>query len=332
MNLHLLRLFVAVAEAGSFSRAAEGLWISQPAVSKGIRELEHQLDLTLIERGTGKGFRLTEAGASLLTHARGIFAMERAALDDVRARVGVQRGSLTIGASTTVASYWLPPYIAGFCAAYPAVVPRVTVGNTQWVCEQLLECRIDLALVEGRVGEERIEVSEWKADPLAIVVAANAANTGNAANAANAANTTLSRRAVTAQALGAQNWILREPGSGTRQATEALCEAHGIAAAPWMEMASNEAIARTVASGVGISMLPRVVVADMLALGTLRELKLAGAVLSRPLYRLSLKSRPLAPAALKMVELLERKGGAPASASASAPTPGVQRTRARVSR
>jgi DNA-binding transcriptional LysR family regulator len=332
MNLHLLRLFVAVAEAGSFSRAAEGLWISQPAVSKGIRELEHQLDLTLIERGAGKGFRLTEAGASLLTHARGIFAMERAALDDLRARVGVQRGSLTIGASTTVASYWLPPYIAGFCAAYPAVVPRVTVGNTQWVCEQLLECRIDLALVEGRVGEERIEVSEWKADPLAIVVAANAANTGNAANAANAANTTLPRRAVTAQALGAQNWILREPGSGTRQATEALCEAHGIAAAPWMEMASNEAIARTVASGVGISMLPRVVVADMLALGTLRELKLAGAVLSRPLYRLSLKSRPLAPAALKMVELLERKGGAPASAPASAPTPGVQRTRARVSR
>jgi DNA-binding transcriptional LysR family regulator len=290
MNLHLLRLFVAVAEAGSFSRAAESLWISQPAVSKGIRELEHQLDLTLIERGTGKGFRLTEAGASLLTHARGIFAMERAALDDVRARVGVQRGSLTIGASTTVASYWLPPYVAGFCAAYPSVVPRVTVGNTQWVCEQLLECRIDLALVEGRVDEDRIEVSEWKADPLAIVVAANSA---------------LPRRAVTAQLLGEQNWILREPGSGTRQATEALCEAHGIAALPWMEMASNEAIARTVASGVGLSMLPRVVVADMLALGTLRELKLPGAVLSRPLFRLALKSRPLAPAALKMVELLE---------------------------
>ncbi len=134
MNLHLLRLFVAVAESGSFSRAAEGLWISQPAVSKGIRELEHQLDLTLIERGTGKGFRLTEAGASLLTHARGIFAMERAALDDVRARVGVQRGSLTIGASTTVASYWLPPYVAAFCAAYPAVVPRVTSNGCASSC------------------------------------------------------------------------------------------------------------------------------------------------------------------------------------------------------
>ncbi|MDM0078532.1 LysR substrate-binding domain-containing protein [Variovorax sp. J2P1-59] len=296
LNLHLLRLFVAVADTGSFSRAAETLWISQPAVSKGIRELEHQLDLTLIERGAGKGFRLTEAGASLLTHAHGIFSMERAALDDVRARVGVQRGSLTIGASTTVASYWLPPYVAAFCVAYPAVVPRVTVGNTQWVCEQLLECRIDLALVEGRVDDERIEVSEWRADALAIVVAPTA---------------DLPRRTVTPEALAQRQWILREPGSGTRQATEALCNAHGIAAEPWMEMASNEAIARTVASGVGISMLPRVVIADMVALGTLRELKLAGTALSRPLYRLRLENRPLAPAALKMVELLERKGAAP---------------------
>jgi DNA-binding transcriptional LysR family regulator len=182
------------------------------------------------------------------------------------------------------------------------VVPRVAVGNTQWVCEQLLECRIDMALVEGRVEDERIEVSEWKADPLTLVVATDSA---------------LPRRAVSAEVLGRQNWILREAGSGTRQATEALCAAHGIAALPWMEMASNEAIARTVASGVGISMLPRVVVADMLALGTLRELKLklkSGAALSRPLYRLALKSRPLAPAALKMVELLERKG-APGTAA-----------------
>lgn len=300
MNLHLLRLFVAVAEAGSFSRAAEKLHLSQPAVSKGLRELEHQLDLVLIERSSGatrgaggaRGLRLSEAGTALLAHARGIFALERAALDDVRARVGVQRGTLTVGASTTVASYWLPPYIAAFCQAYPAVLPRVMVGNTQWVCEQLLDCNVDLALVEGQVEDEQIEVSNWKSDPLAIVAAMDSA---------------LPRRSVSAAMLARQNWILREPGSGTRQATEALCAANGIDARPWMEMASNEAIARTVAAGVGISLLPRVVVADMLALGSLRELRLSGAALSRPLYRLGLKARPLVPAARKMVELLERK-------------------------
>lgn len=295
MNLHLLRLFVAVAETGSFSRAAEGLWISQPAVSKGIRELENQLDLTLIERGassgtgTGKGLRLTEAGASLLTHARGIFAMERAALDDVRARVGVQRGSLTIGASTTVASYWLPPYIAAFCAAYPAVVPRVTVGNTQWVCEQLLECRIDLALVEGRVDDahiDRIDVLPWKNEPLTIVAAPG----------------------LQLEDWSQARWIMREPGSGTRQATEALCVANGISATPWMEMASNEAIARTVAHGAGIAMLPRAVVADLLALGALMEVSLpaemAKVPLQRPLYQLLLKGRPQSPATQRMVALL----------------------------
>ncbi len=298
LNLHLLRLFVAVAETGSFSRAAEALWISQPAVSKGIRELEHQLDLVLIERGTGggrsaaaKGLRLTEAGTSLLAHARGIFAMERAALEDVRARVGVQRGSLVIGASTTVASYWLPEAIAAYCTRYPDIVPRVLVGNTEWVCAQLLECRIDLALVEGRVSDEhvdRIDVLSWKDEPLTIVAAPGLA--------------------VDVQTLAQARWIMREPGSGTRQATEALCAANGISATPWMEMASNEAIARTVAHGAGLAVLPRAVVADLLALGALVEVPLPAQMtrvpLQRPLYQLLLKGRPQSPATQRMVELL----------------------------
>jgi DNA-binding transcriptional LysR family regulator len=298
LNLHLLRLFVAVAESGSFSRAAEALWISQPAVSKGIRELEHQLDLVLIERGVGggrnaatKGLRLTEAGTSLLAHARGIFAMERAAMEDVRARVGVQRGSLVIGASTTVASYWLPEAIATFCKQYPEIVPRVLVGNTEWVCAQLLECRIDLALVEGRVDDahiDRIDVLPWRDEPLTIVAAPSLAKD--------------------AQTPTQARWIMREPGSGTRQATEALCAANGITATPWMEMASNEAIARTVAHGAGIAMLPRAVVADLLALGALVEVplpaKMARVPLQRPLYQLLLKGRPQSPATQRMVALL----------------------------
>jgi DNA-binding transcriptional LysR family regulator len=307
LNLHLLRIFVAVADMEGFSRAADTLFISQPAVSKGVRELEHQLDLVLVERGLGKGFRLTEAGASLLTHARGIFALERAALDDVRARVGVQRGSLTVGASTTVASYWLPPYVAAFSRHHPEVVPRVMVGNTSWVREQLLECQIDLALVEGVVEDERIEVSAWYQDELVLVVAAQAD-----------APTATRRRTLSVQALSDMQWILREPGSGTRQATESLCLAHGIVATPWMEMASNEAIARTIASGIGVSLLPRVVVADMLALGSLQELRLPNAVFSRPLYTLKLKNRPLTPSAQMMVQLLTQKKKPAATAAGAA--------------
>ena len=104
LNLHLLRVFFAVAEQRSFSRAAESLFISQPAVSRAVRELEHQVDLALIERGGGgakgrRGIRLTESGQALFEHARAIFAMERAASEDIRARVGLKRGTLAVGAS-----------------------------------------------------------------------------------------------------------------------------------------------------------------------------------------------------------------------------------------
>src|SRR5208282_5318397 len=100
MNLHLLRVFLAVAERRSFSRAAEQLHISQPAVSKGVQTLEAELDLSLIERGlgSGRGLRLTEGGAALAEHARGIFALEKAATEEVRARVGLKRGRLLVGA------------------------------------------------------------------------------------------------------------------------------------------------------------------------------------------------------------------------------------------
>jgi len=293
LNLHLLRIFAAVAEAGSFSRAAQRLHISQPAVSKGVRELEHQLGMVLIERVRPKaegGLPLTEGGAALLTHARSIFALERVALEDVRARVGARRGTLTIGASTTIAGHLLPPYLATFSLRHPQVQLKLVVGNTRWIGEQLGECRIDLALVDGPVDDERLAVTRWKDEPMVIVTQPTS---------------DLASRRAKAETLSAERWILREPGTGTRRATDALCQANGIETTAWMELASNAAIARTVASGVGISMLPRCVVAELLALGTLKQVHFRGAQpLLRPLFLLSLKARPLTPAASRMVDLL----------------------------
>ncbi len=312
LNLHLLRLFMHVAETGSFSLAARQLWISQPAVSKGVRELEHRLDLCLIERGTGghrqagrQGVRLTEAGQTLLGHARSIFAIERVLMDEVRTRVGLQRGSLTLGASTTVASYWLPPFVARFCLEHPGIVPRVQVGNTQWVARQLLDYQVDIALVEGEVDDEAIEVAPWREDEQVIVAPPAIARS-------------LGRARVDAKRLSEQRWILREPGSGTRQSTERLCAALGFEVRPWMEMASNEAIARTIASGIGLSMLPRVVVAEMLALGTLQEVRPRPRhALSRPLSLLQLRSRVPSPATASMLALL--RGPSPRPLPAEGP-------------
>src|SRR3546814_12681510 len=123
MNLHRLRMFMAVVEHQGFSRAAEALHVSQPAVSKAVRELEHQLGLSLVERGgaRGHGVVLTDHGQSLHQHARAIFALERTAMADIRERVALRSGVLRVGASTTVAGYWLPPHVATFVQRFPGV-------------------------------------------------------------------------------------------------------------------------------------------------------------------------------------------------------------------
>ena len=298
MNLHLLRIFAAVAEHRSFSRAASALFISQPAVSKAVRQLEHQLDLALIERGAGgtrgvRGVRLTESGQALFEHARGIFALERAATEEVRARVGLKRGRLVVGASTTIAGYWLPRYAARFARQLPSVQLQVRVGNTQLVGRALIDCEIDLALVEGQVNDERIATTHWRDDELQIIAHSDAPFAR--------------RRSATVEELNAQAWLLREPGSGTREVTDRLMRAQRIEPERTIEFGSNEGIARAVAAGVGLAMLPACVVRELVRMGEVRALARAhasAAALQRPLYLLQLRERPPSPLARKFCTLL----------------------------
>jgi DNA-binding transcriptional LysR family regulator len=294
VNLHLLRIFVAVAEHRSFSRAAEALFISQPAVSKAVRELERQLDLPLIEREIGgtRGVRPTDGGQALLEHARGIFALERAAAEDIRARLGLKRGRLTVGASTTIAGYWLPSYVAAFMAGRPAIELEIQAANTRAVSQALIECRMDLALVEGAVEDPRILVTRWRDEALCIV-----AHSGSA----------LARNPrPTFADLNAQMWLMREPGSGTREVTERLLSTCGITRARQIIFGSNEGIARAVAGGLGVSMLPARVVKGLFAAGTVKEVRLPGAPLPpRPLCLLQLKERPLSPLARAFINTLQ---------------------------
>jgi DNA-binding transcriptional LysR family regulator len=294
VNLNLLRIFAAVAEHRSFSRAAETLFISQPAVSKAVRELERQLDLPLLEReaGGGRGVRPTESGLALLEHARGIFALERAAAEDIRARVGLRRGRLTIGASTTVAGYWLPPYVAEFMAALPATELEIQTANTRTVSRALIECQMDLALVEGAVDDPRILVTHWRDEPLCVI--------------AHAASALARKPSPTLGELNRQTWLTREPGSGTRDVTEQVTAACRIAPERRIVFGSNEGIARAVAAGLGVAMLPMRVVKELSSAGAVVQVRLpAGPLPSRPLYLLQLKERPLSPLARAFIEAIQ---------------------------
>lgn len=288
MNLHLLRIFATVVENQSFSRAAEALGVSQPAVSKAVRELESQLDVVLLDRG-GRQFQVSEPGKVLHAYAKDIFALEHAAVDAVQAFYAMDRGTLVIGASTTIAAYWLPPLIAAFVREHSGVTVRVQSGNTQAVAQWLLDTEVDVALVEGPVEDERLELRPWRQERMVIVAPRDNQQGGKPLDAAK---------------LNHRTWILREPGSGSREVVERELARLGIAMGRLQEVGSNEAIVQSVVAGLGLGMVPRVCAEDQLALGKIVELKLASGELARELYRLRLPRRPISQAALAFEALI----------------------------
>ncbi len=292
LNLHQLRMFKAVVEHQGFTRAAEHLFVTQSAVSKGVRELEHQLDLPLVDRHAPQGgIVLTDSGQALYEHARAIFTMEQAAIEDMHERIGLRRGRLRIGASTTVAAYWLAAPIARFAQSHAGIQLTLAIANTTHIGQAVIDGELDMAFVEGVVGDARIQTTVWQREPLRLVVAP--------------ASTLGAKRRPSNAQLARQTWLIREPGSGTRQVSQDFLAARGITPRQTIEMGSNEAIAQAVAAGAGISLLPAVVVADLVKMQRVRSLAAdTGADLTRPLYRLELAGRPRPPALQAFMETL----------------------------
>jgi len=289
MNLNLLRAFIAVVEAKGFSRAAEMLNISQPAASKAVRELESQLDTVLLER-QGRSFQLSEPGRLLYDYGRSIFALEREADEVVQSFRTLDRGRLTIGASTTIATYWLPPFLARFHDRYPGIDLCVVSANTRQIADQLLDCEIDVALVEGPVTDERFDTRVWREDEMIVVVPRE--------------QSWSAERVIDADVLADQLWIVREQGSGSREATDEVLRRLGITPPQTIEVGSNEAIVQTVAAGVGLGLVPHICALDQLALGRVQRILPAKAPIRRQLYRVRLPQRPVSQAALAFEALI----------------------------
>src|SRR3954465_10046835 len=215
LNLHLLRLFAAVARQRSFSRAADTLHLSQPAVSKGVRDFEAQIGNRLLERGAPGGVTLTEAGALLMHHAATLFGTERAAEEELAALRGLDCGSLSVGASTTVATYHLPPLLGAFHKRYPEVELRLTSGNTHMIVELLNARELDIALVEGPVDDAVIEVRPWREEEMVLISDPDH-------------RPARAPVPVILETLAEKIVLIREPGSGSRDVVLGALEAHRI--------------------------------------------------------------------------------------------------------
>ena len=238
-------VFRAVAEQLSFRKAAEELYLTQPAVSLQIKALEEELGVQLFDRA-GARIELTEAGRILLSYAREVSARLQEAEQAVTALAGAQSGHLSLGASTTIAQYVLPRLIAGFCRERTRVRPSLISGNTEEIVRALTEQKIALGFIEGPARTRDVKTEAFLVDEIVLIVPA--------------AHEWAERGAVDCSELASIPLLLRERGSGTRRVVEAALEKCRLklgALRIAMELDSTEAIKSAVESGMGAGFVSR---------------------------------------------------------------------------
>ncbi|TBU89276.1 LysR family transcriptional regulator [Stutzerimonas kirkiae] len=281
MNLHHLRIFLVVAETGSISAGAERLHISQPAVTREIRELEESLGQRLFDRQP-RGVRLTESGQRLLHYAQRIFNLEQAAERDLSDFAQLEQGELRLGASATLGAYLLPPLIGRFRQRHPQVFVSLAMDNTTGVTRQLDDGLISLGLVEGPFARDAYAHRLLAQDPLLPVVAAH--------------HPLAAAKRLPASSLQDYPLYLREPGSGTRNSIEQAYRSHGLEPRAHMAIGSTEALKRLLLDGQGIAWLSGHALERELSSGELRQLAVFDLRIERDFHVLWRQGVSLSPA------------------------------------
>jgi len=294
LNLHLLRLFATVARTGSFSRAADTLHISQPAISKGVRDFELQVGCRLLDR-TPKGVRPTREGQALARHAEALFAVERAAEDELLSLRSLDSGSLRIGVSTTIATYMISEYLGTFHRSYPGIDLHLVIANTRDIADLLLAHDIEIALVEGPVEREEIESRSWRTDVMSLIVDPQHRFADVESG-------------IDGAALSDEILIVREPGLGTREVVAQALAARGIEPKQTLEIGSTEAIKQAVAAGLGVAIVSSATISDQIKLGRLKVVPMRDIAIERTLWQLKVPGRIEIPAATAFERIIWQSG------------------------
>ncbi|MBD0265975.1 MAG: LysR family transcriptional regulator [Tolypothrix sp. Co-bin9] len=263
MTLDQLRVFVAVAENLHFTRAAEALYITQPAVSAAIQSLEEEYAVKLFHR-IGRHIEITEAGKLLQIEAQAILKQVTLTERNLRELNDLQRGKLNLGASLTIGNYWLPEKISEFQRRYPGITVNCTLANAETICAGTATGVFDLGLVEGEVQpslKASLEEEVVASDRLLIVV-------GKSHPWFELGEVRLSELTQTA-------WVMRESGSGTQQRFDQALENWGIDPSQLNVISvlnSGEMVKAVVENGVGATAISDLMVKKELCLSTLRSL------------------------------------------------------------
>ena len=247
MTLEQLRIFIAVAEREHLTRAAAALNLTPSAVSAAIHALEARYGVRLFDR-VGRRIELSETGRLFLLEAKATQASAQLAELALTELGGLRRGSLTIQASQTIASYWLPPYLVAFKAAHPAVAVTLRDGNSLDVAEAVRDGGADMGFAEGDIDDPALTLASVAYDRLVVVASTDHPLAG---------------REASNEDMVAATWVLRELGSGTRSAFEAALRLRAVDPAVLqvaLELPTNEAVCVAVRASVHLT-----VVSDLVA-------------------------------------------------------------------
>ena len=288
LTFRQLETFATVARLGSFSRAAEALHLTQPAVSIQIRQITESVGLPLFEQ-SGREIRLTAAGQELLRTARELDDSWNRFESAVDALKGLKKGRLRVALVTT-AKYFLPRMLGNFCRRYPDIDIELEVANRARIVERLRANEDDLYIMSFPPEELDVVATPFLDNPLVVVAPAAYPLPAGPLSLAD---------------LAPHPFLLRETGSGTRKAVDRHLAANGLTLKVKLALGSNEAIRDLVASGMGLAILSRHVLGEHPEQEGLRILEVAGFPLQQPWSVVHLRQKILSlPAHAFMDELL----------------------------
>lgn len=282
LNLHQLATFQVVAKHCSFARAAEELHFSQPAVSAQIHQLEEYLDIKLFDK-IGRKTHLTEAGEALYLYSQKIFTLLDETMETLDALRSPHHGTLRVGADTTVGTYVIPAILGKFREMYPSVEIELEVFNRNYLLNELMTNSVDM-VVMGKVPDD-VPVFAAPFAPNELVLIAPPQHRLAGCDR------------VPMKELAREHFLLREPGSGTREGLVQVFQEAGLPLQVSMQVGNNSAIKQSVIAGLGIALISRVAINLELEMKRLVMLDVEGFPLMRTWWLVHLKEKNLSPPA-----------------------------------
>jgi DNA-binding transcriptional LysR family regulator len=285
-----LETFARLAEIGNFTRTAEELHLTQPAVTQQMRALSDHFGTPLFDI-VGRRPVLTDAGSFLAQRTQEMLSSVAVLEQEMHWFADARSGTLGLGATRTIGNYAILPALAAFRSLHPGVSIRLTIANTAEMVAGVKERRLALALVEGRIDDPSLDVVPYATDELVLIVPAR----GHALSEADV---------IAAHDLAGVEFIAREEGSGTRAFAEEALRAAGIEPEIVLTFPSGEGVTRAVEAGLGVAILSRIVVERALAAGRIHAVRIADVDLHRAFQIVRLRERTLSPLATSFVRMI----------------------------